>query len=171
MNRINVAGTGHRPNKLGTPSYSGYSQKIEDTLIRAISFHLDQRLADNQIAQIWSGMALGMDTALALYAISHGVPLVCKVPFEGQEKMWPAESQRRYRKILAQAHQVDIVCEGGYAPAKMQLRNIELCKADLLLALHDGTPGGTANCLKAAQKMGTPVENIWDTFQSLRQRL
>lgn len=43
-------------------------------------------------------------------------------------------------------------CPGGYAPAKMQIRNeymVENC--DLLIAVWDKSDGGTANCVKYAK--------------------
>src|SRR3546814_15540871 len=92
-------------------------------------------------------MALGWDTAWALAALDLGVPLTAAVPFCGQEKSWPAESQRRFHSILERAAAVEIVCPGGFAAHKMQTRNEWMVDhADGVVALWDGSTGGTANC-------------------------
>src|SRR3546814_11284050 len=84
-------------------------------------------------------MALGWDTAWALAALDLGVPLTAAVPFSGQEKSWPAESQRRFHSILERAAAVEIVCPGGFAAHKMQTRNEWMVDhADGVVALWAG---------------------------------
>ena len=159
-----VAGTGHRPEKLG-----GYAEAVSTRLFdlaRAV-------LVREAPSKVISGMALGWDTALALAALDLGIPLVAAVPFAGQERKWPAPSQEIYRAIIARA-EVVIVCEGGYAPWKLQKRNEWMVdRADRMLALWDGNiGGGTANCIVYAERKGVPFTNMWrryrgDDFESL----
>jgi uncharacterized phage-like protein YoqJ len=55
-----------------------------------------------------------------------------------------------------------IVCEGGYHPDKLQKRNIWMVdRSTAVLALWDGSKGGTANCVKYAEKVSVPVFNVW----------
>ena len=156
-----IAGTGHRPNKLG-----GYTHDATDRLVR-FARHI---LAQNDPDTVISGMALGWDTALAIAALDMGCPLTCAIPFAGQERMWPASSQNQYNLILSRASKVHIVSPGDYASWKMQVRNewmVDNCT--LLLALWNGSPGGTGNCVRYAQsKSRTLIENVWpewDTFK------
>lgn len=111
-----------------------------------------------------SGMALGWDTAVARAAIEMGVPLIAAVPFLGQELKWAEWSQDEYAGLLARAKEVVIVCEGGYAPWKLQKRNewiVDHCTD--LFALWDGGTGGTANCVKYATGK-VPVHNLWSSW-------
>lgn len=148
-----AAGTGHRPDKLG-----GYSEAVTARLVdlaRAALLHYRPE-------KVISGMALGWDTALALAALELGIPLIAAIPFEGQEKAWPAVSQARYRDILSRATEIVIVSAGRYSGWKMQVRNewmVDRC--DILLALWDGSEGGTRNCLRYAERKGTQVSNLW----------
>lgn len=37
--------------------------------------------------------------------------------------------------------------------------------SDLVLALWNGTAGGTANCIKYAEKVGKPIVNCWSRYE------
>jgi len=114
-----------------------------------------------------SGMALGWDTAWARAAMRMGVPLVCAIPFEGQERQWPEAAQQWYRTVLQfHAAEVVVAAYGGYTPQALHARNrwmMDHC--DAVAALWDERPdGGTASCLRYAYAIGRPVENLWDEF-------
>lgn len=162
-----VAGTGHRPDKLG-----GYGDDVLKQLYRFACREIER----NRPSKIISGMALGWDTALAMAALQLKVPLVAAIPFEGQESQWPEPSQKRYRAILERA-KVHVVCPGGYSPAKMQERNewmVDRC--DILWALWDGSTGGTANCVRYADQrqqstgLFPPIVliNLWSAWQEFQ---
>lgn len=147
-----IAGTGHRPSKLG-----GYSQRVTDEWVDLAAYILEHWRPEKVI----SGLALGWDTYLALAAIRVGVPLIGAIPFNGQESRWPPESQAIYNHIQDHATELVVVCGGGYSPEKMQRRNawmVDHC--DFLLACWDGSTGGTGNCLAYAQaKWGSQFEH------------
>lgn len=149
-----IAGTGHRPNKLG-----GYGWDIAQRMVRIAGEYLDELKPDTVI----SGMALGWDMALAAAAMTRGIEWWAYIPFRGQEKMWPPSSQEVYRDLLSRAHSVHIVCPGEYAAWKMQKRNEEMVDhATHVLALWNGDKsGGTWNCLEYAYGTGKPVINAW----------
>ena len=152
-----IAGTGHRPDKLG-----GYGDEVKHALDRVAT----SWLASNRPAGVISGMALGWDQALARAAISLGIPLLAALPFKDQDCKWPARSREDFADILGKAMQVVVVSEGGYSAHKMQLRNEYMVdKCDSLLALWNGAPGGTANCVSYANRVGRPVTNLWSSFR------
>ena len=154
--KVIIAGTGHRPDKLG-----GYSEQVLRKLINTIKPNL---LGADQVI---SGMALGYDTALAIAALELDINLLCAVPFLGQESKWPKESQERYKEILQEAHTVIYVGEPGYAVWKMQTRNewmVDHCTK--LLCLWNGSNGGTANCIRYALAKNVKIENIWDQYEA-----
>lgn len=155
--RMIIAATGHRPDKLG-----GYGADVRDRLRKIAREYLALSLADFTV----SGMALGWDTAFAEASLELGIPFIAAVPFKGQEKLWPAESRWHYRKLLDRAKYVKIISPGGYAPEKMHVRNEWMVhRCDRLCALWDGSPGGTANCVRYAEKRKRPVDYVWGDFQ------
>jgi uncharacterized phage-like protein YoqJ len=153
-----VAGTGHRPDKLG-----GYNN---DTYLKLVEI-AEEWLIENKPSKVISGMALGWDQALAQAAINCNIPLIAAVPFEGQERMWSDKSKRYFNKLLSMAESVTYVCEEGYAPYKMQVRNEWMVNnSDLILAMWDGTNGGTGNCIKYANKANKTIVNLYEEWNS-----
>lgn len=156
------AATGHRPPKVG-----GYSTEARERLIRIAKYHLSTSplgMPDKGI----SGMALGWDTAWAMALIQIGIPLIAAIPFEGQESRWTDPDKRLFNDIIKQAESVYVVSGGGYAGWKMQARNKWMVDhATRVTALWDGSPSGTANCIGYAEKVGTPVDNIWNIYEKM----
>lgn len=158
-----IAGTGHRPTKLG-----GYGTEATSRVIRVA----EAELLRIKPTQVITGMALGWDQALAYAAISLGIPFIAYIPFKGQELMWPHKSQTEYRHLLSMASMHVIISEGGYTSQKMQIRNeamVDMC--ELVLALWDGSTGGTFNCIAYARKVGRPVANCYSVFQRFSQEV
>jgi uncharacterized phage-like protein YoqJ len=165
QNRIVVV-TGHRPNKCG-----GYGEKAE---LRLRELAIDWLRALKPRGAI-SGMALGFDTAIVEACLALKLPYVACIPFEGQDCKWLPESRRAYRTYLDRAIKTIVCSSGKYTPEKMQIRNermIDLAlrngpgpENSILLALWDGTSGGTKNCLSYAHSR-IPTINTWDHYNS-----
>lgn len=158
-----VAGTGHRPGKLG-----GYSAASRNDLINlARGF-----LLKTKPKKIISGMALGWDLAWAEAAVELRIPLVAAVPFAGQENIWPSASKELYAGLLAKAEEVHIVSPGGYSAHKMQVRNRWMVdNSDATVALWDGSSGGTANCIAYTKDKAKPLVNLWEDWEQLRRMI
>lgn len=153
-----VTGTGHRPNKLG-----GHGRDVFERLVQ-LAIHAIKRLEPKELI---SGMALGWDQALVEACIRLRFPFAAYVPFAGQESKWPEDSRRTYDYLMAHASRIVVVCDGGYAAWKMQKRNQRMCDdADLILALFDGSTGGTGNCVQYAKSIKRPVLNVWERWRS-----
>lgn len=154
-----LAFTGHRLDKLG--GYKPSAQRCLKALARDV-------LIENPCELAIVGMALGWDQAVAEACVDLKVPFLAAVPFEGQESRWPAESQKRYRDLLQCAFAVEIVSVASVpVGAAMQLRNqfmVDRCQR--LIALWDGSTGGTANCIRYAESKGVPILNTWERYSS-----
>jgi len=151
-----VCGTGHRPNKLG-----GYSKPVFESLVSTAKVWLQANLLDGDV--VISGVALGWDQALAVAAIRLKIEVHAYVPCAGHSKQWPEESQRLYKRILQKCSEVRLIHPGDYIPACMQWRNEAMVDAsDAVLALWDGSSGGTGNCIKYAKKKKKDIINLWE---------
>jgi uncharacterized phage-like protein YoqJ len=152
--------TGHRPDKLG-----GYGLGIYNNLVE---------LAQREIAllapeQVITGMAQGWDQAVAQACRNLTIPYVAAIPFKGQELRWPVGGRKRYYELVNYASEVVYVCQPGYHSAKMQRRNEWMvARCDQIMALWDGTSGGTANCLSFADELSIPITNLWQKWLRIK---
>ncbi len=150
-----VAFTGHRPDKLGgydipNPTSLKICNAIEKELIRLETVKL-----------VLSGMALGVDTWAAWIAVGLGIPFIAVIPFKGQESRWNDAAKAEYHTLLGHAEGIKYVCEPGYAPWKMQTRNEWLVdNSDAIIGIHNGSLGGTYNCLRYAEHKNKTIIRI-----------
>ena len=135
---------------------------MKSPLIKWIKTEILKTLAKENPTELISGMALGIDTLFALIALEKGIPLVAAIPCDGQERMWPAGSQQQYYMILQNPLVTKVVVSPGpYATWKMQKRNEWLVdNSDKLIAVYDGSGGGTGNCVQYAEKVGREIIRI-----------
>lgn len=153
-----VAATGHRPEKLG-----GYGGDVLRRLSRLATRYLNV----HNPKEVITGMALGWDTAVALAAIRLDIPFIAALPFEGQHSTWSPEQQRLYFSILTHASQIVTVASGGFSIEKYQTRNRWMAdNCTRVVALWDGSAGGTANMIRYATSPGRwrTIDNLWEVY-------
>lgn len=157
-----IAATGHR---LG-PKLGGYDGKTRLALGGLATEYLSRERPDKVI----SGMALGWDQAVAAACVALGIPFIAAVPFEGQEGRWPTEARERYARLLDCAVRVEIILDLQYGSTSeinkaMQARNEWMVdRADKMVALWDGSWGGTFNCVRYAEAKNVPIDNLWNRW-------
>lgn len=157
-----VAVTGHRPDKLG-----GYD---DETLARLTEYAMVV-LEKIKPRLIITGMALGWDTAVALACVEMSIPFHAYIPGEWQPTAWkrnPA-AQARWHDLCHKADRV-VNCDpqnpGEYAAWKLQSRNEQMIdNAQLLLALWNGSRGGTYNAVDYARKNGRAIIQLWSKWE------
>jgi uncharacterized phage-like protein YoqJ len=149
-----VAVTGHRPDKLG-----GY--KVPNEMYDLVVAGLVKSFEKFKPAFIITGMSLGVDQWAAEICVNMGIPFVAAVPFDEQDKIWPPHSKAKYQWLLTKAYQVTKISQGGFTPLKMQIRNQWMVNSShLMIAVWNGSPGGTANCLSYATERGKQVHYV-----------
>jgi uncharacterized phage-like protein YoqJ len=152
-----ICGTGHRPDKLG-----GYSPEVFEELKTLAHMYL---CVATDLEGVISGGALGWDQALAAAALDLNIPTTMALPFPGFEDRWPSKSKTFLHSLIYRASKTVFVCDPGYAGWKMQKRNEWMVdNADSVLALWDGSDGGTGNCVRYANKVGKPITNLWSEW-------
>lgn len=171
-----VAFTGHRPNKIGgydaaSPLRIKVRAAIKDALQRAIA-----KFSDKEIVVI-SGGALGVDTDAASVAKELGLRFMVAAPCRNQDSKWPSESKKRYSNMCRAADPalaktlamngetveggVVYIHDGLYNGRCMQDRNVWMVDhADAVVAIWDGSSGGTANCVGYARNQRKPMVHI-----------
>lgn len=154
--------TGHRPDKLP----GGYT--MNETLLAPLRRQL--RLAIEEAVEagcrdFLCGMALGADTlaaqeVLALRDDRPELRLIAAIPCPGQAGRWSIADRRRYQDLLEQADGRYTACP-TYTPYAMGARNLWMVEhASRLIAVTDGSPGGTANTIRMAEDRGLVIVRI-----------
>ena len=147
--------TGHRPEKL-TRSEETIKADLEKAIREAIAEGLDVFI---------TGMARGVDiwaAEIVLQLRDSGMPirLMCASPFDGFERSWGEDWQRRYRTIMQSADHTLFVCP-HYSRSCFQIRNEWMVNhAARVIAVFNGEKSGTKNTIDYAAKVGVPVVRI-----------
>lgn len=171
-----VAFTGHRPNKIGgydptAPMRVAVTEAIKNSLERAVA-----KYGHTHEVVVISGGALGVDTDAAREAYKMGLRFIVAAPCRNQDKGggWSPDQRSSYAKMCAAASAelaktlagngetvkegVVYVHDGEYNYTCMQDRNVWMVDhADAVVAIWNGSSGGTANCVNYAKKVGRPM--------------
>ena len=147
--------TGHRPEKLSSS---------EQYIKKELELSIRQAICDGFVTFI-SGMARGVDiwaAEIVLKIKKEGYPihLICAIPFRGFENNWENEWKNRYRYIMANADLIRCI-NPSYHRRCFQDRNEWMCnRASRLIAVYNGTSGGTRNTINYALSIGIEVVKV-----------
>ncbi|MBQ9408334.1 MAG: DUF1273 family protein [Clostridia bacterium] len=159
---LNCAFTGHRPSKypfLSDETAPGYARVKGE-----LSGRIDRAIGEGYTHFICGG-ALGADTLAAELLIEkrrgdRRLTLEIAVPCDGQDKYWNKRDRVKYGAILAAADVVTTI-SSAYTPFCMLERNRYMVqKCQRLIAVYDGTKGGTYSTVLLALNKGIEVEII-----------
>lgn len=171
--------TGHRPNKLG-----GYDERNPTAnTCKALLSRLLEKAYQQGFRKFISGMAIGVDTWAAEAVIElrkkhPDVKLIAAVPFPQQACAWPSYSEQRWWQILRGCDELwltnrDEETTMDALTMELQLKDAAdqsmvsywlngrnqwmVDRSDCVLAVWNGSPGGTGNCVKYAQSKGKKI--------------
>ena len=111
------------------------------------------------------GMANGCDlyfaeTVLALRAVHPDVTLEAAVPFEGQADRWDAYQRARYNVLLSRCDRHTLL-QKEHTPECMMRRNRYMVdRSGVVIAVFNGSRGGTFNTLRYAVRCGLEIIEI-----------
>jgi uncharacterized phage-like protein YoqJ len=93
------------------------------------------------------------------------IPLIAAIPFTGQDARWWKESRKKYKYLMSRAEDVNI-SSPGFAYESFQIRNEWMVdNSDKIVAMWDGSEGGTYNCIKYARSKKVPIVNLYDEWR------
>lgn len=167
MKKLTISLTGHRPPKLAgynmdNPYYKRMQEYLEELIEKAIH--------RCDILELHSGMALGADTVWAQAIIAkkmeypNKISLVADIPDMGQPSRWPKPSQDLWTELMKQADMVNTYAQNntkrsyGYILNQRNIGMVDAC--DILIAIYDGTPGGTHNAVNYGMKKQKYIHQV-----------
>ena len=156
---MKICVTGHRPDKI-------YGYNIFNAKWIELKEQFKKLLIENNCDEAISGMALGTDTVFALVVLElkeegYNIKLHCAIPCRNHSCKWNKESIELYNFILSKADIIKLVSDENYKPWLMQIRNEYMVNlSDKVIAVWDGSKGGTANCIRYANKCKKEIIRI-----------
>lgn len=151
---ISLGITGHRPDKLGGYGFSSLSHQIK--------WKMELFFVEKNPIRVISGMALGTDQWAVEVALKLNIPVLALIPCLDQERFWPPQAKAYYRELMDNIRrrdgQVEYVSAQPYSHGCMNRRNQALVEASSeILAVWDGSKGGTSDCVRKARHSGLPI--------------
>lgn len=181
-----IAFTGHRPPKCGlTYDMNSAADKIYLNFIQNLLNDEVEKIGDIKVI---TGGATGIDQMALVATInvngytrkfnlkqrtidSYYIQSVIAEPFIGFNNIWPKYSIERYEGWKKRSGaEIVVVCEPGVKFSKYQVRDewmVDHC--DELWAFYDGTKGGTRNTVEYAFKVGKPIRNIYNEYNTIQR--
>ncbi len=153
---MNLGITGHRPHKLG-----GYNEYTN--LCWPLQDKMESFFVEKNPSRIISGMALGTDQWAVATALRLGIEVTALIPCKNQEQLWPTSAQIEYWRLLkdiaaSRGGEVRYVSDKPYDKWCMHNRNREIVEnSSEMLAVWDGTRGGTRDCVRLAKSEGLAI--------------
>ena len=154
--------TGHRPEKLpwGADERDARCVRLKEELF----CHVEGVYLAG-CTHFICGMARGCDfyfaeAVLALREKYPEVTLEAAIPCDTQANAWTKDERRRYEHLLAECDEVSFVAH-AYSPGCMQRRNQYMVdRSSVLLAVFNGSTGGTMNTILYAKRQGLQVITV-----------
>lgn len=147
--------TGHRPEKL-----TGSERTTKAALKKEI------KLAIQSGYNVFlTGMARGTDLwaaeiVLNLRRKNKDLKLICAIPYDGFEQRWSEHWRQLYHNICNEADLVRVI-GSGYSAGIFQVRNEWMVNhSSRVIAVYNGSLGGTKNTIDYAVQQGVPVRII-----------
>jgi len=159
---ITCSFTGHRPEKLPwgddetDPRCAALKRRIYDAA---------EAVYRAGIRHYICGMAQGCDLYFAEAVIElrsehPDITLEAAIPCETQAKAWPERARNRYYYVASQCD-YETLLQREYTPDCMAKRNNYMVDhSSVLIAVYDGTFGGTMQTLGYAKKLGKEIIQI-----------
>ena len=144
--------TGHRPKKM---------KLGEIAVCAALDRAIDEAIADGFTTFI-TGRARGVDIWAGEIVLhkreeNTSLHLICACPYPDFEKRWSVEWQNRFHGVLDRADIVKTICP-IFSMDAYQIRNQWMVdRVSRVIAVYNGTAGGTRNTLEYAQAKGVAV--------------
>lgn len=147
--------TGHRPDKIG---------KDENDVKEILRKEIKKSVKEGYLTFI-SGMAAGVDMWAAEIVVEEKInnpeiKLICASPYPGFERNRCLADRMKYHNVLNNADYIINVSE-QYTRFCFQIRNMWMVdRSDKVIAVFNGSRGGTYNTIKYAEKKNIDIVNV-----------
>lgn len=137
-------------------AFTGHRHLKYDDVVQSL-----EKIRSDFPGAMWiTGGAYGLDSHTARFALDNSIPLWLVLPFPAKVlcARWPSGDARDLLfRSVKDCKKLSVVSP-VFSMASYQRRNeFMVDAADVLAAFFDGSQGGTANCVRYAQKAGKRI--------------
>ena len=158
--------TGHREEKLGE------SWREDSPECMALKQHMlcaIENVYQSGIHYFLCGMAHGCDlyfaeAVLAFQREHPDVELEAAIPYAGQADRWRGALRRRYDAVLRACARCTVLQQEYTRDCMMRRNRYMVDNAAVLIAVYNGSPGGTRNTMLYAMRQGLEIIEIEAEF-------
>lgn len=154
--------TGHRESKLAEnwSEYSSEYRALKQYMLNAI-----ENVYQSGIHYFICGMAHGCDlyfaeTVLEFKQEHPDVELEAAIPYAGQADRWNEHLRQRYEAVLRACSKCTVIQQAYTRDCMMRRNRYMVDNAAVLIAVYNGTPGGTRNTILYAMRQGLEIIEI-----------
>ena len=160
--QLKCAFTGHRENKLA-PDWSEDSNSCRE--LKQLIFDAVENVYQSGVYYFICGMAQGCDLyfaeAVLKLAKEHpDIVLEAAIPYAGQADHWHFDVRRRYEDILSHCHKRTVLQQHYSRDCMMRRNRYMVDSSSVLIAVYNGSPGGTRNTMLYAMRQGLEIIEI-----------
>lgn len=154
--------TGHRPNKLPWGSDENDIRCIE---LKEKIMSIIKMLYNHGIRHYICGMALGCDmyfceAALEFRQEKDDVSVEAAIPCEEQASRWSEANRNRYYRLVEECDIETMVSTSATKDCYIKRNKYMVNSSSVLIAVFDGTLGGTMQTVNYAKKKGLKIIEI-----------
>ena len=160
--------SGYRPEKFGfelsdkNAQYNNFSAKLYERIVD---------MTEAGVTSFYSGMAMGFDILAAEAVLDVrklrpelGLKLIACIPYIDQASGFPPDWRERYDAVLEDCEKVVLLSDRYYRGCFQKRNQYMVDNSDFVITYYDGSPGGTRNTVKYAEKKGKGIINLYENF-------
>lgn len=141
----------------------------EELFSRLISLATAYLKSHPEVETVIQGCAMGWDLALGVAAQDLGISVHSYVPYKGHGKDWKTFYREVHAEVLSKSAEI-YAPDVPFSRETLLQRNKDMVdSADYVLALWDGSPGGTKHCVNYANLSEKKVVNLWKNWKKYQQ--
>lgn len=136
-------------------------EKLKNEIVKAV---------ESGYTTFISGMALGFDIICAEIVLElkntyPHIKIIAAIPCKTQDKLWNEKDRQRYKNILEKLDGIRCIYNDYIGPECMLERNrFMINNSSLVIALFNGTNGGTKKTLDYAKRCGVKIVVLTPMF-------
>ena len=147
--------TGHKPDKLAISN-----EELEKKLRIAVN-----EAVNDGVTTFITGMAPGTDLIAGKVVLdlkNPDIKLICAVPFPNHSKPFSMQWKALYQKLLNNTTEAHYICDKYSRVCFYRRDEWMVDHSNMVIAVYNGTRGGTRYTINYAKKKGVPVKHVLD---------